>query len=107
MGALGHYIEREGVPTAQVSLIREQTAAIKPPRALWVPFMLGRPFGAPNDAAFQRRVLAALLGLFERADGPVLEDYPEDAPGEAADAESEALDAPAVAVAPGFTQSVS
>lgn len=80
MGALGHYIEREGVPTAQVSLIREQTAAIRPPRALWVPFMLGRPFGAPGDADFQRKVLRAVLDLFERASGPVLEDFPEDAP---------------------------
>jgi hypothetical protein len=80
VGALGHYIEREGVPTAQVSLIREQTAAIKPPRALWVPFMLGRPFGAPNEPVFQGRVLLALLRLFERPAGPVLEDFPDDAP---------------------------
>jgi hypothetical protein len=84
VGALGHYIEREGVPTAQVSLIREQTAAIRPPRALWVPFMLGRPFGVPNDPAFQRKVLRALLSLFERAAGPVLEDFPDDAPATAA-----------------------
>lgn len=88
MGALGHYLEREGVPTAQVSLIREQTAAIAPPRALWVPFMLGRPFGVPNDPAFQHRVLAALLALFERASGPVLEDFPEDAPADPAAGES-------------------
>jgi len=80
VGALGHYIEREGVPTAQISLIREQTAAIQPPRALWVPFLLGRPFGAPNEPEFQRRVLRALLSLFERPTGPVLEDFPEDAP---------------------------
>ena len=80
MGALGHFIEREGVPTAQISLIREQTAAIRPPRALWVPFMLGRPFGAPNAPDFQRKVLRALLALFERSAGPVLEDFPEDAP---------------------------
>lgn len=85
MGALGHYLEREGIPTAQISLIREQTAAIRPPRALWVPFMLGRPFGLHNDAAFQRRVLLALLSLFGRDAGPVLEDFPEDAPPEAAD----------------------
>jgi hypothetical protein len=84
VGALGHYLEREGVPTAQISLIREQTAAIRPPRALWVPFMLGRPFGAPGDAGFQRRVLLALLSLFERPSGPLLEDYPEDAPAEQA-----------------------
>lgn len=80
MGALGHYLEREGVPTAQVSLIREQTAAIRPPRALWVPFMLGRPFGAPNEPDFQRRVLRHLLSLFERPAGPVLEDFSEGAP---------------------------
>jgi len=80
VGALGHYLEREGVPTAQISLIREQTAAIRPPRALWVPFMLGRPLGAPNEPDFQRRVLRHLLSLFERP-GPVLEDFPEDAPG--------------------------
>jgi hypothetical protein len=68
------------VPTAQVSLIREQTAAIKPPRALWVLFMLGRPFGAPGAPDFQRKVLRALLALFERPTGPVLEDFPEEAP---------------------------
>ncbi len=83
MGALGHYLEREGIPTAQISLIREQTAAIKPPRALWVPFMLGRPFGAPDEPDFQRKVLRALLNLFERTSGPVLEDFPEDAPATA------------------------
>ena len=80
MGALGQYIESEGVATTQVSLIREHTAAIQPPRALWVPFILGRPFGVPNDAAFQERVLLAALRLLEAPSGPVLVDYPEDAP---------------------------
>ena len=84
MGALGHFIEREAIPTAQISLIREQTAAIRPPRALWVPFMLGRPFGAPDEPHFQRRVLRALLALFDRSCGPVLEDFPVDAPEAAA-----------------------
>ena len=66
--------------TTQISLIREHTAAINPPRALWVSFMLGRPFGVPNDAAFQERVLLAALKLLEAPSGPLLEDYPEDAP---------------------------
>jgi hypothetical protein len=70
-----------------VSLIREQTAAIAPPRALWVPFMLGRPFGAPNDPAFQRRVLVHLLSLFDAPRGPVLEDFSEDAPADPGDAQ--------------------
>src|ERR1035437_3205814 len=42
--------------------------------------MLGRPFGVPNDAAFQRKVILAVLRLLERDTGPVLEDFPEDAP---------------------------
>ena len=41
--------------------------------------MLGRPFGVPNDAAFQKKVLLAALQLFERESGPVLEDFPHDA----------------------------
>ena len=102
MGALGHYIEREGVPTAQISLIREQTAAINPPRALWVPFMLGRPFGAPNEPDFQRKVLRAALSLFERASGPVLEDFAEDAP--AADAPAEGFACPVNFAAAGATE---
>lgn len=81
MGALGHYLESEGLPTAGFSLIRLHTEKIKPPRALWVPFELGRPLGVPNDPAFQTRVLKALLALFDEPHGPVLRDYPEDAPG--------------------------
>jgi len=80
VGALGHYLEAEGIPTTQVSLVREHTVALAPPRALWVPFMLGRPFGVPDDAAFQRKVVLAALQLLERPSGPVLEDFPEDAP---------------------------
>ena len=60
--------------------MREHTAAINPPRALWVPFILGRPFGVPGDGAFQRRVLLAALRLLEAPAGSVLVDYPEDAP---------------------------
>jgi hypothetical protein len=80
VGALGHYLEAAGIPTTQISLIREHTEKIRPPRALWVPFELGRPLGVPNDADFQRNVLLAALRLLERSEGPVLVDYPEDAP---------------------------
>ena len=80
MGALAHYLEDEGLPTTQISLIREHTEKIKPPRALWVPFELGRPLGAPGDAAFQTRVLRRVLSLLEASSGPVLEDFSEEAP---------------------------
>lgn len=68
------------MPTTQISLVREHTAKITPPRALWVPFELGRPLGVPGDTAFQTRVLRAALQLLEAASGPVLVDFPDDAP---------------------------
>jgi hypothetical protein len=77
---LGHFIEEAGVPTAGISLIRPHTEIIKPPRALWVPFELGRPLGPPNNPEFQKKVLLALLRLLEAPTGPVLEDFPEDEP---------------------------
>ena len=80
VGGLAHYIEDEGVATTQISLIRPHTEAIKPPRVLWVPFDLGRPLGVPNDAEFQTRVLLSVLKLLEESSGPVLRDFPEDAP---------------------------
>lgn len=81
MSALGHYLEEAGLATVSISLIRPQTENTRPPRALWVPFELGRPFGPPSDPAFQRRVLLTALRLLERTDGPVLlEDFPDDDP---------------------------
>ena len=72
MSAIGHYLEAAGLPTVQVSLIREHTASMKSPRALWVPYELGRPLGVPGDAAFQKRVLRAALSLLDRTDGPLI-----------------------------------
>ena len=80
MGVLAHYIEQAGIATTQVSLIREHSEKIRPPRALWVPFELGRPFGVPDDEAFQHRVLAATLDLLNEPAGPVLRDFDEEAP---------------------------
>ncbi len=45
-----------------------------------MPFELGRPLGVPGDAAFQTRVLRQALQLLEARRGPVLVDFPEDAP---------------------------
>jgi hypothetical protein len=77
VGALGHFLEREGIPTTGISLVREHTEKIRPPRALWVTFELGRPMGIPGDAPFQRRVVQAALDLLARTDGPLIADHPE------------------------------
>ncbi len=78
MSALAHYLEGDGLATTLVAIVREHAQAMRPPRALWVPFELGRPFGSPGNPAQQTRVLRAALGLLDRAGpAPVLEDYDE------------------------------
>jgi hypothetical protein len=77
---LGHFLEEDGLPTTQISLIRPHTEVIRPPRALWVPFELGRPLGVPENPDFQTRVLMAALDLFAAPAGPILKDFPEEAP---------------------------
>jgi len=72
VGALGHHLEGEGIATTGISLIREHTVKVRPPRALWVPFELGRPFGPPRRAAIRRRVLLAALNLLEAPGAPPL-----------------------------------
>ena len=81
MCAIGYFLEDEGLLTTGISLVRENAEDLRPPRSLWVPFPLGRPLGKPSDSAFQHRVIAAALDLLQRPSGPVLEDFPEDAPG--------------------------
>jgi hypothetical protein len=68
-------LEREKIPTTQISLIREHTEGMRPPRALYVPFELGRPFGHPNAPDLQQKVLLTALTLLERTDGPLIEDF--------------------------------
>lgn len=80
MCAISYYLEREGIMTTGISLVRENALALSPPRSLWVPFPLGRPLGAANNPDFQHRVIAAGLDLLNRSSGPVLEDFPEEAP---------------------------
>jgi hypothetical protein len=60
--------------------VREHTETVRPPRALWVTFDLGRPMGIPDDPPFQRRVVKAALDLLARTDSPMIADYPEHVP---------------------------
>jgi len=89
VGALAHYLEQNGIPTTQISLIYEHTDTIRPPRALWVPFELGRPLGVPGGADFQKKVLKSALALLEAENGPVLEVFEEEAPTPADEKSSE------------------
>jgi len=80
VGGLAHFLEREGLTTFNIALIYKHAIAQPSPRALWVPFWYGRPFGAPDQSAFQRRVLDATLDLLDEPAGRVLKEYDEEAP---------------------------
>ncbi|MEM7561579.1 MAG: hypothetical protein AAF353_00875 [Pseudomonadota bacterium] len=69
-------MEDEGLCTVVVALVREHAEAMQPPRALWVPYILGRPFAEPNQPALQSRILKAALDLLDTpGSGPLLEDF--------------------------------
>jgi hypothetical protein len=78
VGVLARVFEEHGLVTTSISLVREHTEKVKPPRALFVPFPFGHPLGEANDAQLQTRVMRAAFALLDREAGPVLEDYPDD-----------------------------
>ena len=54
-------IERAGIPTVCLQLLREVAEKVGPPRALFVPFRHGFPLHAANDPERQNAVLRAAL----------------------------------------------
>jgi len=70
-------LERRGIPTVVLQLLKLVTKKVGPPRALFVPFPHGYPLEAPHDPAAQHAVLEAALRLFEldHESGPLLVDY--------------------------------
>ena len=77
MSGLALYFEQAGLSTVAIALVREHAQEMKPPRALWVPFPLGRPFGPPDDPDLQRRIIVAAFALLDADAGPLLEDFPD------------------------------
>lgn len=75
VGLVQTAIEREGIPTVSISLLKEVTSVIKPPRALFVPFPMGYPLGEPENADLQHRVIASALELLKENLLPVLKDF--------------------------------
>ena len=67
-------LERRGIATASITMLPDITRAVRPPRALAVPWKLGYPLGAPSDADLQTRVVRRLLALCTRLDVPLIED---------------------------------
>jgi hypothetical protein len=99
---LARALEAQGVATTSISMVREHSEKVKPPRALFVPFPFGHALGRPDDPALQHRVLAAALALLGEPAGPVLRDFPDDGgPGQEPPAPTQASAIAPVAMIPG------
>ncbi|MBU6399256.1 MAG: hypothetical protein KGS61_02975 [Verrucomicrobia bacterium] len=58
-------LERHGISTVAIQLLREVAEKVRPPRALSVPFRHGYPLDVPHQSARQLAVLEAALSLLE------------------------------------------
>lgn len=61
-------IERRGIPTVSVTVARDVTEHAKPPRAVFVPFMMGHLFGTPFHRELQRRIVLVALDRLTKAE---------------------------------------
>ena len=77
MSLVAAELERRGIASVAIQLLREVAERVRPPRALFVPFPHGYPLGLPCVAAGQRRVIESALGLLATPSlvPPVLVDY--------------------------------
>lgn len=66
MGLVQSVIEKSGIPTVSISLLREVTERVRPPRALAVNRPLGYPLGEPRHIELQERTVMAALELLSR-----------------------------------------
>jgi hypothetical protein len=58
-------LERRGIATVAIQLLREVAERLRPPRALYVPFPHGYPLDAPDEPKRQNAVLEAALRMLE------------------------------------------
>jgi hypothetical protein len=77
VGLVAAELERRGISTVAIQLLRFVAERVRPPRALFVPFAHGYPLGAPGDAELQHEVIEAALRLLEDPSlaAPVLADF--------------------------------
>jgi hypothetical protein len=76
VGLVAGELERRGIATTSVTMLREVTEKVRTPRALAVPYALGYPLGKPGDAVLQTRILRAAFALLDvPGPPPVLRDF--------------------------------
>jgi hypothetical protein len=73
VGLIQSVIEKSGIPTVSITLLREITERVRPPRALLVDRPLGFPLGEPHNVTLQRAItMSALTMMSEPVDDLLL-----------------------------------
>jgi len=65
VGLVAAELERQGVSTVAIQLLRYVAEKVRPPRALVVPFRHGYPLGKADDPLSQHAVIEAALKMLE------------------------------------------
>ncbi len=68
MGLIAGVIEKQGIPTICLSLLREVSEKVRPPRTLFVPFPMGSPLGEAGNPDLQTRTIRAALALLNSSE---------------------------------------
>jgi len=67
VGLIQRCIESAGIPTVGISIVRQYTEKVKPPRTIFLKWPFGHPLGEPGHIEQQRAVLRkaldALVGI--------------------------------------------
>ena len=70
MGLIARHAEAAGIPTLSMSSARDITAAVNPPRAVFLDWPLGHTSGRPQQPVLNAAVMRATLAAFETAAAP-------------------------------------
>ena len=76
VGLIAGELERRGIATTSITVLREITVKVRTPRALFADFPIGSPLGCPDDPVLQTRILRAAFALLSHpGPPPVLADF--------------------------------
>jgi hypothetical protein len=75
LGLIQREVEKAGIPTVGISIVRAYSERVKPPRTIFLRWPFGHPLGEPFNVLQQRAVLAeAFKALYSlNAPGGILD----------------------------------
>jgi hypothetical protein len=70
VGLVQRAIEAAGIPTVGISLLKEVTVKVRPPRTVYLRYPFGHPLGEAFQVAQQRTILLDALRALETIQAP-------------------------------------